>query len=193
MYDTCAQITNKYKTFSKTHAPFVLYSQWCLRITMSLTGNNSVAAQWHHIENLDLFFQRISFEIILAHFLLTTFWIALHFLTADGFRYSLTLITSIICIKRMDSLVCCSERSLSWCMYSLHHKLYFSANIALTFICRVYFVLCLSSYFLFLPVFLLYLALLAFFLYAVSCCLWLALQCSLLTVWIMTSSLPTSL
>lgn len=74
------------RLFQNTHAPFVLYSQWCLRITMSLIGNNSFAAQWHHIENLDLFFQRISFEIILAHFLLTTFWIALHFLTTDGFR-----------------------------------------------------------------------------------------------------------
>lgn len=190
MYDTHAQITNKYKTF-KNACPF------CFIFTVMPHNNN--VTNWKQLFCSSMAPHRKPGPVFPENILWTNFSCSPHselpctFLPQMDLGYSLTLITSIICIKRMDSLVCCSERSLSWCMYSLHHKLYFSANLALTFICRVYCVLCLSSYFLFLPVFPLYLAPLTFFLYAVSCCLWLALQCSLLTVWIMTSSLPTSL
>lgn len=38
--------------------------------------------------------------------------------------HSLTSFTSIICTRRTDSPVCCWERSLNWCMYPVHYKLY---------------------------------------------------------------------
>lgn len=69
MYDMHTQITNKSwtcQTQKETHLP-LLHWQWCLTTTTPwLMCNTFFAAQWHHIENLDLFFQRISFYMALA-------------------------------------------------------------------------------------------------------------------------------
>lgn len=52
----------KCKTHMKKHTHTHLSNrQWCFPETSLLIMNQSFTAQWHHIENLDLFFQRISF------------------------------------------------------------------------------------------------------------------------------------
>lgn len=47
------------------HLRFLQWNWWLTKTSL-LNGNKSFAAQWHHIENLDLFFQRISFYMLLA-------------------------------------------------------------------------------------------------------------------------------
>lgn len=67
MYDMHTQITNKswtYHTHRNTPSSFTLIVM--PNKTPLLICNKSFAAQWHHIENLDLFFQRISFYTVLA-------------------------------------------------------------------------------------------------------------------------------
>lgn len=77
----------------------------------------------------------------------------------------------------MDLPVCCWERSLNWCMYHINSCIHcgpLTLSVTFVAIIKIFFM----KY---------------FFLLAVSCCLWLASQFSSLTVWIMTSFLPTSL
>lgn len=62
-------------------------------------------------------------------------------------RYSLTSLTFIICTRRMDSRVCCWERSLSWCRYPIHQIWRILINfVPLVLICpvnKILFLLCL--------------------------------------------------
>lgn len=95
------------------------------------------------------------------------------------------MITPIIYTRRTASPVCYSERFLSWCTYYLTQQCIlsllnvFSDGVILNVPLSIFL-------FIFSLVF-------PLFPHAVSCCLWSASQCSWLTVWTMTYSLPTSL